>query len=67
MGMTSKVTKRKLYWVLLIPSVFISIIALILLPEAKKLFSIYPLIFWIVYYGVIKIIDLKTKKENGDI
>ena len=61
-------TKRKLYWILLIPSVFIAIIALILLPEAKKNYLVFiPLIFWIVYYGVIKIMDLKTKKENGNI
>ena len=63
-----KMTKRKLYWILLIPSVFIAIMALILLPEAKKNYLVFiPLIFWIVYYGVIKIMDLKTKKENDDV
>ena len=68
MGMTLKMTKRKLYWILLIPSVFIAIMALILLPEAKKNYLVFiPLIFWIVYYGVIKMMDLKTKKENDDV
>ena len=69
MGMTLKMTKRKLYWILLIPSVFYqAIMALILLPEAKKNYLVFiPLIFWIVYYGVIKIMDLKTKKENDDV
>ncbi|WP_197278929.1 hypothetical protein [Lysinibacillus sp. ZYM-1] len=52
--------KRKLYWVLLVPSVLIFIGALILLPESKKNYSVFiTLIFWIVYYGVIKINDLK--------
>ena len=60
MGMTLKMTKRKLYWIFLIPSVFIAIIALILLPETKKNYLVFiPLIFWIVYYGVIKILKLK--------
>jgi len=57
--------KRKLYWVLLVPSVLIFIGALILLPESKKNYSVFiTLIFWIVYYGVIKINDLKNKQKN---
>lgn len=57
--------KRKLYWVLLVPSVLIFIVALILLPESKKNYSVFiTLIFWIVYYGVIKINDLKNKQKN---
>jgi len=56
--------KRKLYWVLLVPSVLIFIGALILLPESKKNYSVFiTLIFWIVYYGVIKINDLKNKQN----
>jgi ABC-type dipeptide/oligopeptide/nickel transport system permease subunit len=57
--------KRKLYWVLLVPSVLIFIVALSLLPESKKNYSVFiTLIFWIVYYGVIKINDLKNKQKN---
>ena len=59
-------SKRKLYWMLLIPSIFIFVMAIILLPEDKKNYSVFiPLIFWVIYYGVIKIWDLKTKKENN--
>ena len=57
---TSKITKRKLYWILFIPSVFIFVIALLLLPETQKNYSVFvPLIFWIMYYGAIKIINLE--------
>lgn len=57
--------KRKLYWVLFVPSVLIFIVALILLPESKKNYSVFiTLIFWIVYYSVIKINDLKNKQKN---
>ena len=57
--------RRKLYWVLLVPSVLIYIVTLILLPESKKNYSVFIiLLFWIVYYGVIKINDLKTNEEN---
>ncbi len=57
---TLKMTKRKLYWILFIPSVFIFVIALILLPETPKNYSVFvPLIFWIIYYGVIKIMNLE--------
>lgn len=51
--------RRKLYWVLLVPSVLIYIVTLILLPENKKNF-----LFWIVYFGVIKINDLKNKRRK---
>lgn len=55
-----KITKRKLYWILLIPSIFIAVIALILLSETKKNYSVFiPLMFWIIYYGVTKILDLR--------
>lgn len=60
MRMTLKMTKRKLYWVLLIPTVFIAIITLVLLPETKKNYIVFiSLIFWVVYYGLIKILKLK--------
>lgn len=58
-------TKRKLYWILFIPSFFIFVMAIILLPEEKKNYSVFiPLIFWAIYYGVIKIMDFKTKKRK---
>ncbi|TBV87152.1 hypothetical protein EW028_14765 [Lysinibacillus sp. OL1] len=57
--------RRKLYWVLLVPSVLIYIVTLILLPESKKNYSVFLiLLFWIVYYGVIKINDLKNKRRK---
>ncbi|WP_303971407.1 hypothetical protein [Sporosarcina ureae] len=57
---TLNMTKRKLYWILFIPSVFIFVIALILLPETQKHYSVFvPLLFWIIYYGVIKIMKLE--------
>ena len=57
--------RRKLYWVLLVPSVLVYIVTLILLPESKKNYSVFIiLLFWIVYYGVIKINDLKNKQKN---
>ncbi|EFI67836.1 hypothetical protein BFZC1_15183 [Lysinibacillus fusiformis ZC1] len=57
--------RRKLYWVLLVPSVLIYIVTLILLPESKKNYSVFIiLLFWIVYYGVIKINDLKNKRRK---
>lgn len=63
--MTFKMTKRKLYWLLLIPSIFLFVIALILLPEGKKNYSVFiTSVFWAIYYGIIKIGELKTKKEN---
>lgn len=63
--MIFKMTKRKLYWILLIPFVFIFGIALISLPETKRNYSVFiPLLFWIVYYSVIKIYDIKTKQKN---
>lgn len=56
-----KMTKRKLYWTLFIPSIFIFVIALILFPEEKKSFSLFiPLLFWIIYYVVIKVMGLKN-------
>ncbi|MGN7938706.1 hypothetical protein [Virgibacillus sp. 6R] len=55
-------TKRKLYWILLIPNVFLFILALVLLPEDKKNYSVFIiLLFWIVYYSVIKITNIKDK------
>ena len=57
---TLKITKRKLYWILFIPSALIFVIALLLLPETQKNYSVFvPLIFWIMYYGAIKIINLE--------
>ncbi len=57
---TLKITKRKLYWILFIPSAFIFVIALLLLSETQKNYSVFvPLIFWIMYYGAIKIINLE--------
>lgn len=57
--------RRKLYWVLLVPSVLIYIVTLILLPESKKNYSVFLiLLFWIVYYGVIKINELKNKRRK---
>lgn len=59
-------TKRKLYWILLIPSIFIFVVALILLPEQQKNYSVFiTLVFWILYYSLIKIMDLKTKREKS--
>ncbi|OCX60523.1 hypothetical protein BFM98_20480 [Lysinibacillus sp. AR18-8] len=58
-------TKRKLYWMLLIPNILIFFIILVVLPEGKKNYSVFTIpIFWIVYYGVLKVMDLKAKKKK---
>lgn len=58
-------TKRKLYWILFIPSILILILTFNLLPEGKKNYSIFVVvIFWIAYYSILKITNLKTKNKS---
>lgn len=60
-------TKRKLYWMLLIPTIFIAVITLIYLPEGKKNYSIFiALIYWAIYYILVRILGVKNKNEEID-
>gem|GEM_PF-3233715 len=59
-------TKRKLYWLLLIPSVLLFAAVLIYLSEGKKNYStIIPLIYWVVYYILVKSLGLENEDEHG--